>query len=87
MYQAYPGQIKDGRPVFSEDVTLPEDANIIITVLNEPTSAKIKNGRQNDALKRFFSAIDAIEDEPITDEDLAYFERNRINLSRACDVL
>ena len=87
MYQAYPGQIKDGRPVFSEDVTLPEDANIIIMVLSEPASAKIKNGRQNDALKRFFAAIDAIEDEPITDEDLAYFGRNRINLSRELDVL
>ena len=87
MYQAYPGQIKGGQPVFSDDVTLPEDANIIIMVLSEPASAKIKNVRQNEALKRFFAAIDAIEDEPITDEDLAYFERNRINLSRELGVL
>ena len=86
MLAAYTGQVRNGQPVISEAVTLPEDTSLIITVLDELPHVKTRPQRQNEALKRFFAIIDAIEDEPITDEDLAYFERNRVNLSRELDV-
>jgi prevent-host-death family protein len=42
--------------------------------------------KQHEALKRFFTAIDAIDGEAITDADLAHFERNRLDLGRELDI-
>ena len=40
--------------------------------------AKTKPQKQNEAIKRFFADIDAIDDEPITDEDVENLARNRV---------
>lgn len=74
MLATYTGRVRNGRPVILDAVTLPEDAGLIITVLNELPSIKTEAQHQNESLRRFFAAIDAIDDEPITDEDLAHFE-------------
>jgi len=34
MYQTYAGQVRNGQPVFLENVALPEKARLIITVLD-----------------------------------------------------
>ncbi len=44
----------------------------------EQTKAQI----QNRSLEQFFSAIDAVEGEPITDEDLINFGKRRVRLGR-----
>jgi len=51
-----------------------------------PSAVNPEAQRQAEALDRFFEAIDAIEDEPITDEDIAMLERNRVNFRRELDV-
>jgi len=35
--------------------------------------------KQRAAFEKFFSGIDEIDDEPITDDDLKYFTENKIN--------
>ena len=42
--------------------------------------------RQHEAFERFFTAIDAIDDEQITDEDLDNFAKNRVNFIRKLDL-
>ena len=56
--------------------------NLISKVAPEKTVAQ----RQHEAFERFFTAIDAIDDEPITDEDLDNFARNRVNFIRELDL-
>ena len=41
MYQAYPGWVQNGQPMISKEITLPENANIIVMVLNESPSVKV----------------------------------------------
>jgi hypothetical protein len=41
---------------------------------------------QRAAFERFFAAIEAIDDEAITDADIAQFENNRINIGRNLDL-
>ena len=46
MLQTYQGRIISGKPVIGEDVILPENANIIVTVLEEPPEAVPKMSRE-----------------------------------------
>jgi hypothetical protein len=38
--------------------------------------------QQRDALERFFASVDAIDDEPITDEDIADLDNRRISFKK-----
>jgi hypothetical protein len=41
--------------------------------------------KQNQSLKHFFAAIDAVEGEPITNEDLVNFEQSRVSFKKEFD--
>ena len=57
-------------------------SNLMSKVIPEKTVAQ----KQHEAFERFFTAIDAIDDEPITDEDLDNFAKNRVNFIRKLDL-
>jgi len=84
MLAAYNGQVRDGKPVILEDVVLPENASLIITV--ELPSIKTKAQRQGEAIKRFMAAIDTVDSETFTDEDFSALENNRANFSREVEL-
>jgi len=90
MYTTYRGYFKDGRFISSELIAIPENVEVYITIINDISNeifpVKTKAQRQNEALKRFFTAIDAIADEPITDEDIAVLENNRVNFRRELGI-
>jgi hypothetical protein len=96
MYQAYAGRVRNGQPVIFDEVTLPENADIIITVLDESPSIKVSvinkdtllddRQAQRAAFEEFFTGIASITDEPITDDDLADLARNRVNIGRKLDL-
>ena len=95
MYQAYLGQIRNGQPIIFEEVTLPENANIIVTVLDELQSVNgsvsISNTLPDDreahraAFVAFFAAMSEIDDEPLDDEFDAILA-NRLNITRELDL-
>ena len=87
MYQAYAGKVLDGKPVVIEGVMLPENADLVITILNEfPPSVKTRAQRQGKAIKRFMTAIDAIDAGTFTDEDYAELENRRANFYREIEL-
>jgi hypothetical protein len=55
-------------------------------VINELVPEKTIAQKQHEAFARFFAAFDAIHGEPITDEDLDNFARNRVNFIRKLDL-
>ena len=89
MLATYTGRVRNGQPVIFEEVTLPENAGLIIMILDESLSAKTPARNQKVllddeqahrvAFDEFFAAIAAIDDEPITDDELVDFEQNRVN--------
>ena len=91
MYQAYPGWVHNGQPVISKEITLPENANIIVMVLNEspPVKGAVKDkntlfdNRQTHraAFEEFFAAMAEITDEPLDDEFDAILAK-RVNITR-----
>ena len=69
--------------MLTEDVVLPENASLIITVLSEKPSenTKTKAQQQNKALKRLSEGLKAIDDEPFDEEFDAIINR-RFNIMR-----
>jgi len=94
-YQTYTGRVHNGQPMISEAVTLPENANLIITVLNEfpsfnvfgKSKAALFGDRQahRAAFEDFFTAMGKIDDEPIDDEFDAILAQ-RVNITRELDL-
>jgi len=82
------GRYEDGHFFLDEKVNILKPTRITITFhdVEELPSNKTVAQRQNKAIKCFFAAIDAIDDEPITDEDLALLENNRVNFYRELGV-
>ena len=95
MYPAYPGWVYNGQPMISQEITLPENANIIVMVLHESPSGKISansnNALLNDrqahraAFEEFFTAMAEIGDEPLDDEFDAIIAK-RVNVTRELDL-
>ena len=96
MYKTYSGRVRNGKPYISEAVTLPENAELIITVMEESPQGNMTEGKHNisseerqanrAAFEEFFAGIAAIKDEPITDEDIDELLRNRVNIRREFDL-
>ena len=87
MYTTYRGYFQNGRFVSPELVTIPDNIEVHVTIIGDEISlVKTKAQRQNEALKRFFAAVDSIEDEPITDDDIAVLENNRVNFRKELDL-
>ena len=87
MSVTYKGKVRDGKPVLCESVVLPENASIIITVLNEiaPNKTKTKAQQQNEALKRLSAGLKTIKDEPLDDEFDAIISQ-RVAITRKLDI-
>ena len=89
MLQTYQGYFQDGRFVSHEAVVIPENTRVIITVVgNElpPVNTISRSQQQLEALERFITAVRAIDDEPLTDEDFAELENNRVNFKREIEL-
>ena len=101
MYKAYAGKVLGGRPKLSEDVTLPENAELVIMVLNESTPELTQPSRtqtqpenheeDHTAIRAFMAAIDALEykdltEYGLTEEDFAELENNRANFHREVNL-
>ena len=95
MYQAYLGRICNGQPRIFGEVSLPENASIIITVLDGLTSVKESDKTVNMlfedrqlhriAFEEFFTAMSEIDDEPLDDEFDAIIA-NRVNIARELNL-
>jgi len=77
MYQSYAGQVLDGKPVILEKIKLPENARLVITIIDdlpsvsevrEESEVKTLAQKQNEALKQFSAAMKEIDDEPLDEE-------------------
>ena len=89
MLQTYQGYFQDGRFVSPEAAVIPENTRVLVTVIgNElsPVDIVSRSQRQLEALERFVAAINAIDDEPLSDEDFAELENNRVNFAREIEL-
>ena len=74
MYQTYAGRVRNGRPVITESVTLPENANLFITVLEEMPSVETKTQKQLAAFERFVATNRTLNDQGIEPLDEKFDE-------------
>ncbi|MDR1668801.1 MAG: hypothetical protein LBR76_02445 [Oscillospiraceae bacterium] len=82
MYKAYAGKVLDGKPAVLEDVVLPENASLLITILSDwAGESKTVAQKQGDAIKRFIASI-ASADKQFSDDDFAALENNRTDFNR-----
>ena len=89
MLQTYQGFFQEGRFVSPEAVVIPENTRVLITVVgNElpPFDIASRSQKQLEAMERFISAVNAIDNEPLTDEDFSELESNRVNFTREIDL-
>jgi len=86
------GIYRDGQILLDTPVTAIDESRVQVIFLNDDTkknnlfSEKTVAQKQHEAFERFFAAIDAIDDEPISDEDFAKFARNRVSFIRNLDL-
>ena len=81
----------NGQPTFLiidlSDQDIFETVNEIRRFRAERNKPSISRSQQQlQAMKRFVANVQAIEDEPITDEDLADLEKNRASFNRRIDL-
>ena len=87
MLQTYQGYFREGRFISPELAVIPDDVEVHVTIIGDVMPpVKTLAQKQNEGLKHFFAAIDAIDNEPITDEDLAGFGEKRVKFSREFDL-
>jgi len=87
MIQAYQGYFQNKRFVPLDDIIIPENVEVYVMITGKkiPTITT-KSQQQRQAFEKFFSGIASIDDEPITDEDIAWLDNNRVNLRRSIDL-
>ena len=80
MLQAYQGYFQKGRFISPDIVDIPENTEVIITVVgNTALSIPSRSQQQLEAMERFVANLRKIDNEPLTDEDFAALENNRVN--------
>ena len=93
-YQTYAGRVRNGQPVISGNAVLPENANIIVTVLTTITSEPLGRTRHDateqkqariDAFENFLADLAKIDDETLDDEFDAILAK-RVNFGRELDL-
>ena len=93
------GIYRNGQILLDTLVPALEESRVRVIFLNEENEGNEGNNlndavvpgktvaqRQHEAFERFFAAIDSIDDEPITDDDLNNFANNRVNFIRELDL-
>ena len=89
MLQTYQGYFQEGKFISPEGINIPENITVLITVVgNElpPIDIVSRSQQQLEALEQFITAIKAIDNEPLSDEDFAELENNRVNFTREIDL-
>ena len=94
MMVSYQGQVIDGKLVLQEEARLPENAKVVVTLLDNPLAEDVSipakphidGETQRAAFEKFFAAMKEIDDEPITDEMIEELLHNRVNIRRALDL-
>ena len=87
MLKTYQGHFREGRFISPDITAIPNGVMVYVTILEDvKPPIKALAQKQNEGLKRFFATIDGIDDEPITDEDLMNFKRNRVKFNRELDL-
>ena len=81
MAQTYQGYFKNGVFISPDSAKIPDNADVFVMITGN-TFSQVKAQRQLDALDKFVSAVKTINDEPLTDDDFAKLENNRLNFSR-----
>lgn len=94
-YHAYPGHVRNGQPVIADTAILPENASIIVTVLNTITATEPLGRTRNDTIDQKQARIDAfeeflaelakIDDESLDDEFDAILAK-RVNFGRELNL-
>ena len=87
MIQTYQGYFQEDGCFIPDGVRvrMPVKRRAIVNILEDEVGevkVQTKAERQNQSLKHFFAAIDAVEGEPITDEDLVAFENSRVSFRK-----
>ena len=81
MYQTYEGQIQNGRPIILEQVSLPENARFVITILDSKffRSNEVIDTYQEQQKKAAYDFIEAIKDTEgeLTNDDFVEFESGK----------
>ena len=87
MIQAYQGYFQNERFIPLEDVTIPENVEVYVMITGKAIPPiKTEAQRQRQAFENFFSGLTSIDDEPITDENIEWFNNNRVNFRREIDL-
>ncbi len=74
MLATYAGEVHDGQPVILENIALPENARLIITVIDKDLDAtkesrnKALAQKQKEALNQLYQGLKEIDDEPFDEE-------------------
>ena len=85
------GTYRDGQILLDTPYPVIDESRVQVIFLNKETNNSILPEKtvaqiQHEAFERFFTTIDAIDDEPITDEDLAMLACNRVSFIRKLDL-
>ena len=87
MIHTFQGYFQKGRFISAESAAIPDNVEVYVMVTGrEYTSLKTKAQRQLNAFEKFVSAIRYIDDEPLTEEDFAELENNRVDFTREVDL-
>ena len=83
----YQGRYENGHFILPEHerVLIPNNANIIITVLEDESFRKTIAQRQRESLKRLSEGLKKIDDEPF-DEEFDAIMNQRFNIGRELDL-
>ena len=83
MLQTYQGYFQKGRFVPAEPAEIPDNVEVYVVVTGkEYLPSRTRAQRQLEAFNKFVSAIQSIDDEPLTNDDFTELENNRASFVR-----
>ena len=83
MIKTYQGYFQNGRFISEGLVEVPNNVEVYVIVTDrESVPSKTKAQQQLEAFDKFVSALNTIDNEPLTDDDFFDLENNRANFSR-----
>ena len=97
MLRTYQGYFSGGRFISFDIIPVLEKKRVIITVLDDKIHEeftqyesaqyeRVTSERQRLAFEKYFRAIDAADDEDLTEADFTELENNRLNFRRDLDL-
>jgi len=84
MTQTIQGYFQKGQFISPDSSKIPDNIEVFVTITGrDAAQPQTKSQQQLSAFNKFVSAVRAIDDEPLTDEDFAELENNRVSFDRA----